>query len=96
MDYIKILHIADVHVGRKYNNLAGEKSILRHSETLLTLQNVLERFGDSQIVLVSGDLFEEYCPEEAITFVAELFNRHKDKYFFVACGYHDCYESQTI
>ncbi len=93
MDYVKVLHIADVHIGRKYHCLSKDKSALRHSETLLSLQNTLDRFCDAQVVLVSGDLFEEDCPDESVTFVADLFNRHKDKYFFVSCGNHDCCES---
>ncbi len=96
MDYIKILHFADVHIGRKYNNLSTDKAKLRYSETLISLQNTLERFSDSQIVLVSGDLFEENCSDNAVAFVAELFSKHTDKYFFVSCGNHDCCESHPI
>lgn len=96
MKSVKILHIADTHIGRKYVNLSPEKASIRLSEVLLTLEEAINRFSDASLVLMSGDIFEESCPESAVMFVSRIFSRNKDKHFFISCGNHDCRESAPI
>lgn len=96
MKSVKILHIADAHIGRKYANLSPEKASVRFSEVLLTLEETINRFSDAFLVLMSGDIFEETCPESAVMFVSRIFSRHTDKHFFISCGNHDCRESEPI
>ncbi len=96
MESVKVLHIADIHIGRKYANLDGRKSRARASEVILTLEKTLADFSQAQIVLLSGDIFEGDAPLEVVDFLNNLFARHKDKFFFMSCGNHDCYESSII
>ncbi len=96
MESVKVLHIADIHIGRKFANLDGRKSRARASEVLLTLEKTLADFSQAQIVLLSGDIFEDDAPLEVVGFLNNLFIRHKDKNFFMSCGNHDCYESSII
>jgi len=93
---VKILHLADVHIGRKYINLSSEKASMRFSETLITLEDTLNRFKDAKLVLMAGDIFEEDCPDSAVYFVCNLFKKHSDKHFLISCGNHDFYECKPI
>lgn len=93
---IKVLHIADIHIGRKYRALSSQKAALRASEVLLTLENTIRRFVDADVVLISGDLFEPDAPNESVDFVSRLFASNPNVRFFVSCGNHDCRESSVI
>lgn len=96
MKSIKIIHMADIHIGRKYKNLTESKSALRQSEVLVTFENVINRFNDAEFVLISGDMFEEDCKQSDVRFVNSVFSKHSDKKFLISCGNHDCYESTPI
>lgn len=96
MSSIKILHIADVHFGRKYNMLTPEKAEIRRSEVLLTFEDTIKRFSDAEVVLISGDLFDADCSDTTVSFVNSVFERYPDKKFFISCGNHDYYGSSAI
>ncbi len=96
MNGIKILHIADVHLGRKYNMLTPEKAEVRRSEVLITFEDTIKRFSDAEVVLISGDLFDADCPDTTVSFVNSVFKRYPDKKFFISCGNHDYYGSGAI
>lgn len=93
---VKILHIADLHLGRKFSFLDEDKAKIRYAEALLTLKDTIERFTDAKLVIISGDIFEEDCPLSAVDFVVNLFSGYTDKFFALACGNHDPYESKPI
>ncbi len=96
MSDIKILHIADVHLGRKYNQLSESKAELRRSEVLVTFENTIGRFSDAKIVLISGDLFDADCSENTVSFVNSVFKKYSDRTFFVSLGNHDYLGSPAI
>ncbi len=93
---VKILHIADLHLGRKYSFLDEDKAKIRYAESLLTLKDTIARFTDAKLVIISGDVFEEDCPLSAVDFVVDLFSASNDKEFVIACGNHDCCESKPV
>lgn len=96
MESVRILHMADLHIGRKFKSLSPNQAVIRQAEVLATLEDTLSRFDDADLVLISGDLFEENADDRYVDFVAKLFNRHDNKRFFVSCGNHDCCESVAI
>ena len=96
MESVKILHIADMHIGRKFRHLTPKKAMLRNTEVLLSFENVLERFDDAQIVLLSGDICENDVSNSVWEFVIKIFKRHPDKKFFISFGNHDCIEYNAI
>ena len=96
MESVKILHIADMHIGRKFRHLSSKKAMLRNTEVLLSFENVLERFDDAQIVLLSGDIFENDVSNSELEFVINVFKKHPNKKFFISFGNHDCIEYKSI
>ena len=93
---VKILHISDLHLDRKINNLPPDKAKIRRSETLISLENVLNMHNDVDVVLIAGDLFDGECSLKSVRFTAELFAKFSHMRFFVACGNHDPYDSESI
>lgn len=93
---VKILHIADLHLGRKYTFLDEDKAKIRYAESLLTLKDTIARFDDAKLVIISGDFFEEDCPLSAVDFAIDLFSDYSDSFFAIACGNHDPYESKPV
>lgn len=96
MSKFKLLHIADLHLERKITHLPPRDANLRKSETLITFKNILDKFSDSDIVLISGDIFDGVSADETIEFVNSVFNAHSEKLFYVSAGNHDCLESEAI
>ncbi len=96
MEAVKILHIADIHIGRKFKNLSPRAATLRRSEVLMTFKRTLRRFDDAKIVLLAGDIFENDVSVSDIEFVVGVFNEHTDKKFFISCGNHDCIEYLVV
>lgn len=96
MESVKILHIADMHIGRKFSHLSPRKATLRNTEVLVSFENVLERFDDAQIVLMSGDVFESEVSLSELEFVVGVFKRHPQKRFFISFGNHDCMEYKMM
>jgi len=96
MGAVKVLHMADLHIGRRFKSLPPRKAAAREAEVLMTLEDTLQRFCDVDIVLLSGDIFEEDASQSSIDFVCKLFSQHSTKKFFISCGNHDCRESAAI
>ena len=96
MNSVKILHISDMHIGRKFRHLNPRKAALRSSEVLMSFENVIERFDDAEIVLMSGDIFENDVSASEIDYVINVFKKHPDKKFFISFGNHDCMEYNQI
>ncbi len=65
-----ILHLADLHLGWEPRNLPDDKRKQRRQERdrLLekTVDFALKRESETQVVLIVGDLFENYNPEEKL------------------------------
>jgi len=67
---LHILHLADLHLGWEPRNLPDDKRKQRRQERdrLLekTVDFALKRESETQVVLIVGDLFENYNPEEKL------------------------------
>lgn len=96
MSGIKLLHLADLHLGRKITHLSKEKRQIRISELLLSFSDILMQFNDADIVLISGDLFDGDCEDSVITYICKIFGVHSEKRFFICCGNHDPLSSAPI
>lgn len=70
---IKILHLADLHLGRSHSYL-GDKAADRTKEADGVLGRVadyvLGERGDIDVVVIAGDLFESYRPGETLVWEA--------------------------
>jgi exonuclease SbcD len=67
---LRLLHLADLHLGWEPRYLSDEKRKIRRRERDRLLEKAvdfaLSPQGNIQAVLIVGDLFEEYCPEEPL------------------------------
>lgn len=94
MDYVKILHMSDLHFGCKLNGLSNDKAQIRRSEIRQSFLNCVSLHCDADIVLIAGDIFDR--PEydvESVNFLVSVFEKYKDIRFFIVCGNHDPYNS---
>ncbi len=96
MESIKILHIADLHLDSKIENLGSRKSSQRRTEILLSLRNVLSRFSDAKIVLIAGDLFDGLYNQSTINYLCKLFLDYAETRFFISAGNHDSLSSEPM
>jgi DNA repair exonuclease SbcCD nuclease subunit len=67
---IRILHLADLHLGWKPSFLSGEKQLTRQRERDNILKKAVEfainPSNNIDMVIIAGDLFETHKPEEAL------------------------------
>lgn len=67
---LRILHLADLHLGWEPSYLTDEKRSIRHRERNLLLRKAVDYAlspgNDIHAVLIAGDLFEQYRPEEPL------------------------------
>lgn len=67
---IRILHLADLHLGWKPSFLSGEKQLTRQRERDNTLKKAVEfainPLNNIDMVIIAGDLFETHKPEDAL------------------------------
>lgn len=96
MESIKILHIADLHLDSKIENLGSRKSSQRRTEILLSLKNVLSMFSDAKIVLIAGDLFDGLYNQSTINYLCKLFLNYAETRFFISAGNHDSLSSEPM
>ncbi len=96
MPKLKLLHIADLHLERKITHLPQRDANLRKSEILISFKTILDKFSDTDIVLISGDIFDGVSTDNTIEFVNSVFNAHSEKLFYISAGNHDCLESEAM
>jgi exonuclease SbcD len=67
---VRILHLADVHLGIRHKYLPEEKQVLRSDEILngftSLLQSVVHKKLEANAVIIAGDLFHSPYPEPGI------------------------------
>ena len=93
---LKILHLADLHLGWEPSYLEGEKKSIRIKErnNILTkaVDYALNYSNDISMVIIAGDLFEDYAPDSAlIKYVTGELNRLTNAGIFLVTvpGNHD-------
>jgi len=91
---MRLLHIADVHLGRPFRWLSHERGDLRRAELRLTLSRAvaLAREREVDALCIAGDLFErENILPSVGDFLAETFATLGSTPVLIAPGNHDYY-----
>lgn len=96
MKPINILHLADIHLDSKIEGLGEKKSLLRRNELMLSFKNAINKFNETDIVLISGDLFDGIYNKSTVKYLCKLISEYSEKHFFLAAGNHDSLSSEPM
>ncbi len=88
---IKIIHTADLHLGRALPYL-NTRAASRRSEILLTLQKICEicKSESADALVIAGDIFESPCPERNIAQQTFSILDNLGLPVVICAGNHDC------
>lgn len=77
MNFVKILHTADIHIGAQ-DSFLGANAESRRFETLITFERIIDTAvqNNVQLIAIAGDLFESDSPESI--FVDAVFKKIAD------------------
>lgn len=92
------MHISDLHLDSKLNELDFDKSSIRRSEIKKSFENAINYAvkNGADVILISGDIFDnEYVSDATIEFVKRVLNDAKNIKIFISCGNHDPYKSDV-
>lgn len=97
---IRLLHTADIHLGRKFTSL-GAKGKVQREQVRATFKKVVSLATEQKVdmMLIAGDLFESnQPPQQDIQLVLEQFKLLADANIQVCLipGTHDCFDSGSI
>ena len=94
----KIMHISDLHLDSKLNELDQDKSNIRRSEIKKSFENAINyaKENGADVILISGDIFDnEYVSDSTIEFVKKVLNGAENIKIFISCGNHDPYKTDV-
>lgn len=89
---MKLIHIADLHLGRTFNTSDPEFNHKRREELFETFENVLKYARDKGIynVLISGDFYEdETCTYKEIKKIVGIIEKYDEINIYIIAGNHD-------
>ena len=97
MRTVKILHLADIHIGAAESFLS-EKAESRRYETLITFEKIVNLAAENgvQVIAAAGDIFDSNTVES--NFIEGVFNKIAEKSdikFVFAAGNHDPLDSRS-
>ncbi|WP_138159143.1 metallophosphoesterase family protein [Peptoniphilus catoniae] len=96
---MKIVHMADTHLGRFYKGrLSPEVSSKRREEIWQTMEKNINYVKDNKIdvLLLCGDIYErDYFTASDMDRLAELLNSVKETEIFIISGNHDYLDSDS-
>ena len=97
MRTVKILHLADIHIGAAESFLS-EKAESRRYETLITFEKIVNLAAENgvQVIAAAGDIFDSNTVES--NFIEGVFNKIAEKTdikFVFAAGNHDPIDSRS-
>lgn len=97
MEGVKILHMADMHLGSAFTRLDSDMSSIRRNETIYSCIKVIRDAADCDILLISGDVFDYGDVSTAIldSFLHAI-TELGDIPVFYSCGNHDSYYSNAV
>lgn len=74
MNFVKILHTADIHIGAQ-DSFLGVNAETRRFETLMTFERIIDIAKENAVdlIAIAGDLFDSAAPEEV--FVTAVFKK---------------------
>lgn len=97
MSDIRIMHIADSHLGSALSSLPYDKCAMRQKETVYTFIQSVKSAEDFDILLLSGDIFDR---SEVSASLIDLFLESIEALdgipVFYACGNHDSYYTDVM
>lgn len=93
---IKLLHLADLHLDRRFVGLSPARSSQKREELRSVVKGAFE-FAlrkDCKAVIISGDLFDsEYYTASTLEFLIRCFEQMPQISFIISPGNHDPYNS---
>lgn len=90
---VKILHLADCHLGAPISGLSSGLSSVRRQQFLTAFSDALNYGAENsvQIVLIAGDLFDnETASPSTLSRLNSFAGEHPDMRIFISPGNHDC------
>lgn len=97
MEQIRVLHIADMHLGSAFTRLNSDMSNIRRNETIYSCIKIIREAKDCNILLISGDVFD--CGDVNTTILDSFLNAVSelgDIPVLYACGNHDSYYTAAV
>jgi len=91
MNSLRILHVADVHLGVKFKGLPPAKARNRREDLKKTFSKMIDlaQSSRSNVLLIAGDLFDDpYPPPSLVSFVINEMKRAQIPVFLIP-GNHD-------
>ncbi len=91
MNSLRILHVADVHLGVKFKGLPPEKAQSRREDLKKTFSKMIDlaRSSKTNVLLIAGDLFDDPHPSPSlVSFAINEFKKAEIPIFLVP-GNHD-------
>lgn len=89
---VKILHASDMHFDCKFSDLSPLCAKIRRDELKMSFEKLLKNAYDNEcrVFLLAGDVFDsDSFMTSTVRFLANLFSKYNDAYFFIALGNHD-------
>jgi len=89
------MHIADLHLDSKLNELDDEKSEIRRSEIKKSFENAINyaKKENADVILIAGDIFDnEFASDQTVEFVRKTLSGNEN--VFISSGNHDPYISR--
>ncbi len=97
MNPVKLLHIADMHLGAAVSSFDNDKNIIRIHEIKQSATEILAGSSSNDIVLLPGDVFDSPpCRYDVAEEFLRAVSACPDTKFFMSCGNHDPYGSPII
>lgn len=98
---MKFIHIADLHLDAKFDNLGQIEGIptKRRIEQRKAMRDIIDYIKENnvEILLIAGDLYEQnYIKKSSIEYINNLFLEIPNVKIFIAPGNHDPYISNSF
>lgn len=98
MNSLRILHVADVHLGVKFKGLPPAKAQNRREDLKKTFSKMIDlaKSSKSNVLLIAGDLFDDPRPSSSlVSFVMNELKRSEVPVFLIP-GNHDPMEKGSV
>lgn len=85
------VHTADIHLDSPFSaRLSSKKAELRRSEQMETFRQITEKAADSNLFLISGDLFDSgFASADTLSFLKRCFESMPQTEVIITAGNHD-------
>lgn len=95
---MKFIHIADVHLDMKFENV-GQFGDLRRADQLRAIKEIVDYAKKMNVsyIFISGDFYEhEYIRESTIKTVIKYFEEIPETKIYITPGNHDPYLKNSV